>query len=209
MSLNPFFRVQEAGNQLINGTNGHDYMLWQGAARVTDTTGTSLSVLSVIDGTSALVIPASSTDPAYLHYLGFRIPTALTVGTTDVIKLATGPTIDATANTTASAVSAAASGGVLAAGFGRSIIPDGAPVALTADTTLVLCSSTAAGGAGVAGGNIRLGGAWTDPLSGQSYPAARGTFILVTAIWSKRQAVPTWGEPRLHPTMWNQLLGIS
>ncbi len=209
MSRNPIFRIVESGNQLINGSDGHDYMLWSGAARVNNASGNSIPVLSNQDGTSQLVIPASATDPAYLHYLGFNIPTALTVGTTDVIKLATGPTVDATATTTASAVSTAASATALAAQSPRSIIPLLTPVTLTADTTLVICSSTAAGGAGVAGGNIRLNSAWTDPLSGQPYTAAAGTFIQVTAIWAKRQAVPGWGDPRLHPNFINQLLGLT
>lgn len=155
---------------------GFASFVYEGFARVTTSSGNQLALANRTD--LPALIPASSTNPAYIYHVSFTIPSfdttrpneygANLITTSvagDVLKLAPTAATDATATTTASAVSAAATtvsgtANAFAPGEYVSIIAPNAPIVLTADTTFSLFAATAAGAAGAASGNIRVASGW-------------------------------------------------
>lgn len=155
------------GDGVIHLFPGFTTYFLYGLARVT-TSGVA-SIIPTAPGTdidtdtSTFGFTASSTDPAYVHSMGFRIPSAITVGAgTDLIKFAAAAGSDATSASVAAVASAAASSGTLAAQAVRKLISPTGAIAITSDTTFRLWSADVAGSTGVAGGNISrsAGGLW-------------------------------------------------
>jgi hypothetical protein len=169
----PDFTLGEVCDMLIPGFSAFVY---RGFARVTTGSGNQLAIANRAD--LPCLIPASPTNPAYIYQVAFTIPSFTSASpneygsnliTTsvagDVLKFAPTAATDATATTTASAVSAAATtvqgvANAFAPGEYVSLIAPNAPVVLTADTTFSLFAATAAGAAGAASGNIRVASGW-------------------------------------------------
>ncbi|WP_017317868.1 hypothetical protein [Mastigocladopsis repens] len=173
---NAYFHPDYATAQCVN-FYGLRVFTYEGYAEVDTTTGNSIVLRDREDRPCIIPnpkdpIPLSANDPVYLSHCSFYLPRVgdvrdnkpvtgvVTVGTTDVIKLATAANADMTSNTTPGAVSGAAANGTLPNG-----VPNGEAISifdplpglkLTAPIELRLYSATAPGAAGVAGGNIRV-----------------------------------------------------
>lgn len=189
----------------MGGVRWFEYI---GYALVTDATGVSIALRNQDDLPCTIPAPddteaLSSNNAAYITHISFYVPAVgivqpfdqkpivagITVGTTDVLKVAASATIDCTSTSTVGAVSGAATSTALPSGEYVSISVPFPGIAVTSSIELKLFSGTAANGAGAAGSNIRT-------------TAAQGNLLIpVRVVYYRRAKAPALNTVAISETL--------